>query len=112
MKKFILTAIVLLVITTGKTLHAQTQNSATVKIQTSAICDQCKDRIEKQVNLMSGVKKAELDTATKILTVNYNPKKTSPDKIRKVISNTGYDADDVKANPKAKARLPQCCIKK
>ena len=89
-----------------------TSSNSVVKIKTSAECDMCKERIEKQVSLMKGVKKATLDLATKELTVEYNPKKTSPDKIRKVISDIGYDADDVKANNKATKNLPACCQKK
>lgn len=80
-----------------------------VKIKTSGECEMCKESIEKEVNLMKGVKSAVLDTATKILTVEYNPKKTSPEKIRTVISNLGYDADDVKANNRARRQLPDCC---
>ncbi|HEU4717020.1 MAG TPA: heavy metal-associated domain-containing protein [Bacteroidia bacterium] len=118
MKKFISNFLLLLVFLSVNALKAQdtavvknSDGTATVKIKTSAICDQCKDRIEGQVNLMKGVKKATLDTATKVLTVNYDPGKTSPDKIRSVISHTGYDADDVKADPNAKSRLPGCCRK-
>ena len=86
--------------------------TAVVRISTSAQCDQCKKRIEKQVSLMSGVKKADLDLSTKVLTVEYNPKKTSPEKIRKTISETGYDADDVKASSRAEQKLPPCCRRK
>lgn len=97
----------------GITLNAQTatEKTATVKIKTSAECGMCKDRIEKEVSLMKGVKKANLDLDTKILTVEYNPKKTNPDKIRTVISNLGYDADNVKANNRASKNLPHCCTK-
>jgi periplasmic mercuric ion binding protein len=80
-----------------------------VKITTSAECEMCKKRIEKEVSLLKGVKKAELDLTTKVLTVEYNGKKTSPDKIRTAIANLGYDADNVKANNRATKQLPHCC---
>lgn len=104
----------LLLIFSGAQLHAQTSDTpagktSVVKIKTSAECDMCKKRIEKEVSLMKGVKKAELDLETKVLTVEYNPKKTSPEKIRKVLSDLGYDADDVKANNRATKELPHCC---
>ncbi|HEU4716876.1 MAG TPA: heavy metal-associated domain-containing protein [Bacteroidia bacterium] len=86
-------------------------NSSIVKIKTSAECDMCKKRIEQEVSKMKGVKKATLDLDTKILTVEYNPKKTSPDKIRKAISDIGYDADDVKANNRASHELQHCTPK-
>lgn len=88
---------------------APAEKNSVVKIKTSAECDMCKGRIEKEVSLMKGVKKAELDLTTKVLTVEYNAKKTSPDKIRKVISDLGYDADDVKANNRSQKNLPACC---
>lgn len=116
MKKLLSFSLVafLLFIFSGSQLHAQTSDTpagktSVVKIKTSAECDMCKKRIEKEVSLMKGVKKAELDLETKVLTVEYNPKKTSPEKIRKVLSDLGYDADDVKANNRATKELPHCC---
>src|ERR1041385_2055417 len=96
----------------AQTSETSSSGNSVVKIKTSAECDMCKERIEKQVSLMKGVKKADLDLATKVLTVEYKAKKTSPNKIRKVISDIGYDADDVKANNKANKNLPACCQKK
>jgi mercuric ion binding protein len=85
-----------------------TKNSI-IKIKTSGECEMCKKTLESEVGKMTGVKKVEFDIATKTLTVEYNAKKTSPDKIRKAISNIGYDADDVKANNRAQKSLPGCC---
>ena len=58
-----------------------------------------------------GVKAAQLDVDTKVLTVVYQPEKTSPDKIRRAVANAGYDADSVLAEPRAYQRLPDCCQK-
>lgn len=58
---------------------------------------------------ISGVKMYELDEKAMTFTVYYNPKKTSLDEIRKGISNLGYDADDVKADPVAYENLDGCC---
>jgi mercuric ion binding protein len=92
----------------AQTAPATTKTSV-VKIKTSGECDMCKKKIEAEVGKMSGVKKAELDVDSKILTVEYNAKRTSPDKIRKALANIGYDADDVKANNRAQKELPACC---
>ncbi len=86
-------------------------NGQELKIQTSAQCDQCKERIEKALAYEKGVKSSDLDLETKILTVWYSEKKTTPDKIRKAVADVGYDADQVAANPKAYAELPGCCKK-
>lgn len=87
------------------------ETTAEVKIKISATCDMCKETIEKYVAFEKGVKKITVDVDSKIATVVYNPKKTSPEKIRLAISNSGYDADDVPANKKAYDRLDDCCKK-
>ncbi|MES2836083.1 MAG: heavy metal-associated domain-containing protein [Bacteroidota bacterium] len=92
-------------------LAQKKSGNETIKIKTSAECDMCKERIEKVMAYEKGVKKSTLDVESKILTVVFNPKKTSIEQIRKVISDTGYDADDVPANNKAYDKLPECCKK-
>ena len=83
----------------------------TVRIKTSAICDQCKDRIEHDLSFEKGVKKAVLDLKTKEVMVVYNSKKTDVQKIREAITKSGYDADSLVADPKSYRRLPDCCQK-
>ncbi len=83
--------------------------SETIKILTSAVCEMCKERIEKAVYNTKGVKSVVLDEETKIATVKFNPKKVSADVIKTVISNAGYRADDVPANETAFNKLPGCC---
>lgn len=84
-------------------------NIAKIDIKTSAICNQCKTRIEGGILKQKGVIDATLNLDNKILTVNYNPDKTSPEKLRNSIAKLGYDADDVKADKKAYNKLPNCC---
>jgi copper chaperone CopZ len=82
-----------------------------IKIQTSAVCGMCEERLESNIAFEKGVKSVELDDKTKILTVTYKPDKTDPDKLRKAVSKLGYDADDVEADPEAYKKLPACCKK-
>lgn len=82
-----------------------------VKIQTSSVCEMCKETIEGAMAYEKGVKKAILDVKTGVLTVTYNAKKTNPDTIRKAVTMVGYDADDIPANPQAYANLHGCCKK-
>ena len=84
-------------------------NIQTVKIKTSAICDMCKETIEKSLSKEVGVKKSNLDVNSKVCTVQFDNTKTSTEKIKLAISNSGYDADDVKANKKAYDKLSPCC---
>lgn len=89
--------------------NAQSNELKTAEIKTSAVCEMCKERIEKKVLKLNGVIEANLDIDTKILNVKYDESKTSLEEIRTEISKTGYDADDVKRNPKAYKKLPKCC---
>lgn len=82
-----------------------------IKIQTSAICGMCEERIESNMAFEKGVTSVELDDKTKIVTISYKTAKTNPDKLREAISKLGYDADDVEADPEAYAKLPACCKK-
>lgn len=85
------------------------ETTSEIKIKTSATCDMCKETIEKYVTFEKGVKKITVDVESKIATVVYNSKKTSPEKIKIAISNSGYDADEVHANAKAYEKLDDCC---
>ena len=71
----------------------------------------CKERIEKALSYEKGIKSAVLDVKTKIVTVTYNPSKITPEAIRKAITKTGYDADDMPADKDSYAKLPPCCKK-
>ena len=83
--------------------------SDTIVIQTSSVCGTCKKTIERDLSFEKGVKSSSLVIETSKLTVIYNPIKTNPDLIRQRISSIGYDADEVKRDPKAFEKLPGCC---
>lgn len=84
----------------------------TVKIKTSAICEMCKERIEKNLALTRGIEKSDVNLADKsIVTVTYNPDKIDLVGIKNAIAEVGYDADDVPAIKKNYDKLPSCCKK-
>ncbi len=93
------------------TVFSQDKKTDTIKIKTSAVCNQCKDRIEGGLIYEKGVKDVSLDVETKIATIKYNTKSTNPDELRKKISKLGYDADDVPCDKVAYEKLPACCKK-
>ncbi len=111
MKRKLFTGIIAVLLLFSSNVKAQDLKSAEIKIKTSATCDMCKKTIESALAFEKGVKKSTLDVPTKIVTVVYNPKKTTPEKIRLAISNAGYEADSLKANPKAWSNLEDCCKK-
>jgi cation transport ATPase len=90
---------------------AQTNAFSEVQIKTSAVCDMCKTTLEKAMAYEKGVKKSSLNVESAVLTVYYNPKKTDADKIKKAVTEAGYDADEMKANIRAYDKLNACCKK-
>ncbi len=102
-----------LMITATNTIFAQTAETGKnyVDIKTSAQCGMCKSAIEKAVNNVDGVKSANLDLETKIVTVKYDVAKTNTDALKTAIVNIGYDADEVAAETKAYENLHSCCKK-
>lgn len=90
--------------------HAGSGNDTKeVKVKTSAICKMCKSRLERNLGLSKGIEEASLNLDNKVMTVRYNPKRTSEQKIKEIISKTGYQADDVPAVESAHDKLPKCC---
>ncbi len=85
--------------------------SQTLQIQTDAVCGHCKERIEGKVVQLKGVKNATLDLNTKILTVTYNPEKVDAATIKKTVTETGYQADEIPGNGQQRKNLPHCCQK-
>ncbi len=109
MKKLVL-SILLYVFCAGFVL-AQDKKEEEVKIKTSAVCKMCKANIERNLAFEKGIKDAQLDVLSQVVTVTYNPKKTDVAKIKKAINDTGYDADELPANAKAYDKLDDCCKK-
>lgn len=83
-----------------------------LKVKTSAICEMCKSKIEKNLALTKGVKSANLNLEDKVVTVEYNSEKTNALAIRKAIAEVGYDADDMPAEKAGYDKLSDCCKKK
>lgn len=104
-------AILMFFLVTGVTGMAQEKKTDTISIKTSAVCGQCKDRIESGMAFEKGVKDVKLNVDTKMATIIYVVSRTTPDQLRKSISKLGYDADSVPADPAAYKKLPACCKK-
>jgi len=113
MKIFKIAGMLLMLVFVGQLGFAQNTGSkmSTVKIKTSALCDMCKDRIEKGLTLDKGIQESKLNVDNKIITVVFDPQKTTVEKIKKEIAAVGYDADNVKADASAYKKLPGCCKK-
>lgn len=99
------------------TTNAQAKKSEKITIKTNIYCDHCKEcptcgkSLQAGLLKIKGVKMYELDDKQMTVTVYYNGQKTDAAAIRTAISNLGYDADEVKANPVAYENLDGCCKK-
>lgn len=115
MKKITLFSLLLLI---SQYVAAQNPPTDSLVVKTNIYCDHCAEcedcmpHIERDLRFTKGVVSSKVDVASQTITVYYNTKKTTPAALRKAISNAGFNADDVKANPKAEARLDECCRKK
>jgi periplasmic mercuric ion binding protein len=104
-------------------VHSQTaqpkgkKKAETIVIKTTIYCDHCKicescgGRILKQLYNEKGIKDTEVNAKANTITVIYNPTKITAEAIKTKISKLGFDADDVKADPEAVAKLDDCCKK-
>ena len=111
MKKHLIGLLTILFLAFGITAKAADDKEKEVRIKTSAICEMCKERIERNLAFEKGIKESNLDLKDKVVTVKYNPKKTDVNKIKANISKSGYDADEVTADEKGYAKLPSRCKK-
>ena len=91
------------------TLAANEKKNDTIYVQTSAICDMCKERLEHDMAFEKGVKAVDLDLDTKKLMIVYREDKNTPEELKKAITLIGYDADEMVADQKAHDRLPASC---
>jgi copper chaperone CopZ len=103
---------ILAVVLSTAVLPAAAQNkAASLDIKSSVLCETCEKTIESELIYEKGVKKVDVNVESNTIHVEYDDRKTDPAAIRTAITALGYDADDMKADPKAFSKLPACCQK-
>src|SRR6187200_126619 len=75
----------------SKAQSPQKEDSLT-SFRVAGVCEQCKHRIEKALKI-KGIKKAEWDVETKMLSVVYNPSKISIEKVHSRLAGVGHDTE-------------------
>jgi hypothetical protein len=114
MKTLKIYLVVLFAITLGAAISAQTNGQTTmtsVKTETFKVwgaCDMCKTRIENTVKA-EGATTANWDVKTQMLTVAFDPKKSSVDALSKKLASVGHDTEKYKAPDDVYSKLPGCC---
>ncbi|HRQ51614.1 MAG TPA: carboxypeptidase-like regulatory domain-containing protein, partial [Agriterribacter sp.] len=84
-------------------------NSETIAFKVSGACGMCQQRIEKAAGI-KGVRSAQWNVHTQMLTLTYQPSVVDPEKIHTRIAAVGHDTELKKATDKAYNALPECCL--
>ena len=87
----------------------EVKGAETIIIQTNAYSAKSNEIFKENLPFLKGVKEYKYDEKSYKVAVAYDPKKTNPDAIREGIAKLGFDADKVKANEHARAKLPTEC---
>ena len=92
----------------GTTAAQNDAGIATGTFQVSGNCGMCKKTIENAA-LINGVKTAQWNEKSKVLTVKYNRSKTTSDEVLRKVASAGYDNVRYVAPDQAYHRLHGCC---
>lgn len=108
--KFLLVAVLALVVFTNSNAQTGAKTSATKSetFKVSGNCGMCKERIETAAKV-DGVSKADWNKDTKMLTLAYDPSKAKSDEVQKKVAAAGHDTEKYKADTKTYNGLPGCC---
>ncbi|MEI6049813.1 MAG: heavy-metal-associated domain-containing protein [Bacteroidota bacterium] len=109
--KLFLTIVLLMSIGANASSQTGTKDSGKQKTESFKVwgnCGMCKDRIEKAVK-EEGATSASWDIKTKMVTVSFDPSKTSVDALDKKLASVGHDTEKYKADDKVYNALPACC---
>jgi copper chaperone CopZ len=86
--------------------NASVNSNVTFKIWGN--CEMCKETIETSLKV-GGVKMAEWNKDTKMITVAFDSTKINLDHIQKNVAAVGYDNEKYKGDDSAYKNLPECC---
>lgn len=99
------------ILTTGlQTSQAQSKPSKIqeTQLKVQGVCGMCEARIEEAARI-KGVKMADWDKKTKLLTIVFNPKKTSLKTVQQAVADAGHDTETIAAGKEHYQKLPGCC---
>jgi copper chaperone CopZ len=83
------------------------EDTATFKVYGN--CGMCKKTIEGSLKKVKGVKSADWNSQTKMMSVSFDKKAVTEKDIHKAIASVGYDTEKVKASDSAYSKLHGCC---
>jgi len=80
-----------------------------MSFRVAGVCGMCKDRIESVAMNAEGVDKAEWDSESQYLSLNYDPSKLDEMGLHNAIAKAGHETDLYSASEVAYENLPACC---
>lgn len=80
-----------------------------LQFEVAGVCEMCKERIERAALLTDGVKSADWNIKTHILTIIYNQYTTDPLTIKTNVALSGHSSREVQATDEAYESLNACC---
>jgi mercuric ion binding protein len=86
---------------------AKTTTTSTFKVYGN--CHMCKQTIESSLKKKDGIYKKDWNMDTQMMTVTYDPAKTSLKKIQQKIADVGYDNEYARAKDEVYNNLRGCC---
>ena len=101
--------LIALIAFTGISATKQSDKTKTITFITSAVCEECKERIEEKLNYTKGVVFAELNLENKMLTVKFKTGVITEQQIKETLAGIGYSSDTVVRDREAFLALPKCC---
>lgn len=93
----------------GKTSGKAAKGITTAEVKVYGNCGMCERRIEGALSELPGVNSAEWDSATDLLTVQFDKKKVNLQQIKEKVASVGHDTDDVRAKDEVYDKLHGCC---
>ena len=108
MKKLVL--VLLISIPVGVTAQEKLNKNTKLSFEVSGNCEMCKKRIEKAAFSVKGVKMANWDIPSNIISLIHDPRKAPDIIIQKAIATVGHDTPLIKAEDAVYVKLPMCCL--
>ena len=93
--KIILVAVMILTASVSAQVNKQAKPKKTeeVTFTVNMTCDGCKQKIEKNISWEKGVKDMEINVEKKTVKINYDPKQTSEEKLKKAIEKLKFTCE-------------------
>ncbi|MFT5183055.1 MAG: mercuric ion binding protein [Flavobacteriales bacterium] len=92
----------------GLSTFAQKSKPVSLEFEVGGVCDMCKKRIEKTMDI-AGVVFAEYELDTHTLSLVYKPNKIDEEKIHELLNEAGHDTEKSKATDEQYDAIHNCC---